>query len=301
MALTSHSTWKFPSSRRRRPPRHQPRSVPVARSGHARGDRPRRAPRDIRDLIRYATPGQDRRLHRRADPGRRRRDARRAQVLHEAYAIGARARRAVHRRRGADRLRPHGRALLGLRELACMPDIVTMAKGIGNGVPLAAVTTRREIARGDDPAHPLQHLRRQSRLAWPRGWRCSRSSTRTGSRRTPASSAASSRPAAGAAGAPPLIGDVRGMGLMLGVELVRDRATKEPATRRRWRCWSDAGVGPAARQGRARSATCCASSRRCASRRTTRTSRSKCWMSALGRVEGQANGRAGERGNPPEH
>ena len=34
----------------------------------------------------------------------------------------------------------------GFQNYGVIPDIVTMAKGIGNGVPLAAVTTRREIA-----------------------------------------------------------------------------------------------------------------------------------------------------------
>ena len=34
----------------------------------------------------------------------------------------------------------------GFQNFGVVPDIVTMAKGIGNGVPLAAVTTRREIA-----------------------------------------------------------------------------------------------------------------------------------------------------------
>ena len=34
----------------------------------------------------------------------------------------------------------------GFQNFDVVPDIVTMAKGFGNGVPLAAVTTRREIA-----------------------------------------------------------------------------------------------------------------------------------------------------------
>ena len=34
----------------------------------------------------------------------------------------------------------------GFQNFGVVPDIVTMAKGFGNGVPLAAVTTRREIA-----------------------------------------------------------------------------------------------------------------------------------------------------------
>jgi acetylornithine/succinyldiaminopimelate/putrescine aminotransferase len=42
-----------------------------------------------------------------------------------------------------------------------MPDIVTMAKGIGNGLPLAAVVTTPEIAqvrRPQPPAGPALQL-----------------------------------------------------------------------------------------------------------------------------------------------
>jgi alanine-glyoxylate transaminase/(R)-3-amino-2-methylpropionate-pyruvate transaminase len=39
-----------------------------------------------------------------------------------------------------------GEHFWGFQHFGVVPDIVTMAKGIGNGMPLAAVTTRREIA-----------------------------------------------------------------------------------------------------------------------------------------------------------
>lgn len=38
----------------------------------------------------------------------------------------------------------------GHREFGVKPDIVTMAKGIANGLPLAAVVTRKEIANSLD-------------------------------------------------------------------------------------------------------------------------------------------------------
>jgi alanine-glyoxylate transaminase/(R)-3-amino-2-methylpropionate-pyruvate transaminase len=117
----------------------------------------------------------------------------------------------------------------GFENFGVVPDFVTMAKGIGNGVPLGAVTTRMEIAEkltqrihfntfGGNPVCMAaglavldvideDGLQENSRVL---GKRLKDGLQQLMTRHQ-------------------LIGDVRGMGLMLGVELVRDRKTKEPA------------------------------------------------------------------------
>jgi len=117
----------------------------------------------------------------------------------------------------------------GFQNYGVIPDIVTMAKGIGNGVPLAAVTTRREIAEaltsrihfntfGGNPVsmaaglavldvideEGLQENARRVGARLLQGLRRLQSGHR-------------------------LVGEVRGLGLMLGVELVADRDTRAPA------------------------------------------------------------------------
>ena len=117
----------------------------------------------------------------------------------------------------------------GFENHGVVPDIVTMAKGLGNGVPLAAVTTRREIARtlaqrrhintfGGNPvsmaagAAVLDVIEEEGLME---NARVVGGQFKTGLQKLMEKHR--------------LIGDVRGMGLMLGLELVRDRQNKEPA------------------------------------------------------------------------
>ena len=117
----------------------------------------------------------------------------------------------------------------GFETQGVLPDIVTMAKGIGNGCPLAAVVTTPEIARaltsrihfntfGGNPVSCAQG-RAVLRVIENEGLQAN--CLDLGAYLTAGFEKL--------AGKHSIIGEVRGKGLMLGVELVKDRATKEPA------------------------------------------------------------------------
>ncbi len=229
MALTSQHTWKYPAQ---------------LNTGvhHAMNPDPYRSPfrgtpeeiasqsaADIRELVRFSTPGRIAAFIAEAYQGVGGVTHGAPNYLREAYAIA--------REYGglciADEVQPGfgrtGDHYWGFQNFGVVPDIVTMAKGIGNGFPLAAVTTRREIAQkltershintfGGNPVAMAaglavldvidqEQLQENARVVGNR-LRAGLEELATHHR---------------------LIGDVRGRGLMLGVELVRDRKTKEPA------------------------------------------------------------------------
>lgn len=227
--LTSHHTWKYPVGG-------------DGRVHHALNPDPYRSPfsgtpeeiatqsaNDIREIIRYSTPGKIAAFI--CEPiqgvGGATHGAR--NYLKEAYAI-------VRDHGGlciADEVQTGfgrtGDHYWGFENFGVVPDFVTMAKGIGNGAPLAAVTTRMDIARaltqrlhfntfGGNPvsmAAGLAVLDVIDEEGIQQNARDRGAELKTGLLRLQRSH--------------PLIGDVRGLGLMIGVELVRDRATKEPA------------------------------------------------------------------------
>jgi 4-aminobutyrate aminotransferase-like enzyme len=113
-----------------------------------------------------------------------------------------------------------------------VPDIVTLGKPIGNGHPLAAVVTTREIAESFDNGmeyfntfggNPVSCAIGLAVLDVIRDERLQRHASEVGERLAGGLRELMRRH--------PLIGDVRGVGLFLGVELVLDRETLEPAPR----------------------------------------------------------------------
>jgi 4-aminobutyrate aminotransferase-like enzyme len=53
-----------------------------------------------------------------------------------------------------------------------VPDIITMAKGMGNGQPLGAVITRREIAEALEAEGISSPRRAAARSVAGSAWRC---------------------------------------------------------------------------------------------------------------------------------
>lgn len=229
MGLTSHNTWRYPVGG-------------DAHVKHVVNPDPYRSPfsgspeeiasasaTDIREAIRYSTTGRIAAFISEPIQGVGGATHGAPNYLREAYAIA--------REHGglciADEVQTGfgrtGDHYWGFQNFGVVPDIVTMAKGIGNGVPLAAVTTRMEVAKtlaqrthfntyGGNPvsmAAGLAVLDVIDEEGLQENCRVVGGRLKEGLQRLQRSHA--------------LIGDVRGMGLMLGVELVRDRGTKAPA------------------------------------------------------------------------
>ena len=118
----------------------------------------------------------------------------------------------------------------GIEQSDVQPDIITMAKGIANGFPLANIMTTREIAEstrdagltistfGGNPVACAAALAVLDVLEADAG---PDHSERMGNQLKAGLLKLQERY--------PVIGEVRGMGLMQGIELVKDRESKEPA------------------------------------------------------------------------
>ena len=111
------------------------------------------------------------------------------------------------------------------------PDVILIAKGIASGLPLGAMVARGSLMTWESGAHAntfggnpiaceaamvtldlvenglMQHAEKMGRMILSRLRQMQKEHR--------------------------IIGDVRGLGLMIGIELVRDRSTKEPATEER--------------------------------------------------------------------
>ncbi len=118
----------------------------------------------------------------------------------------------------------------GFQNYGVIPDMVTMAKGIGNGFPLGACTMRRDISAvttrkihfNTFAGNPIAMAQGLATLQVIDEENLQVNAARVGTHLKNRLQELAAKH--------PIIGDIRGLGLMLGIELVRDRGTKEPAT-----------------------------------------------------------------------
>jgi alanine-glyoxylate transaminase / (R)-3-amino-2-methylpropionate-pyruvate transaminase len=230
MALTAHSTWKFPSN----PPSAVKHALPGycyrCPYGLTYPSCDVKCARDVEQLIRYETCGEPACLIAETIQGV-------GGVVtppHEYFSIVYE----IVRRYGglciADEVQTGfgrtGAHYWGFENWGVTPDIVTMAKGIGNGAPLGACTTRPDIAQtmtnrvhfntfGGNPISMTQGLATLEVIDHDN---IQENARIVGDHLKSRLLQLQERQ--------PMIGEVRGLGLMLGVELVRDRQTKEPAS-----------------------------------------------------------------------
>jgi len=228
MAITAHSSWKF----------NTPHSFGVHHAiapypyrglyGYDDPDAGRKYADDVKNLIDYATPGKVAGFIAESIQG-----VGGFVVFPDGYL-----KHVYEHVRGAggvciaDEVQTGfgrtGTHFWGFETQGVIPDIVTMAKGIGNGAPLAAVVTTPKIAAtltqkvhfntfGGNPVVSaigkavLEVIEREKTQE-----NCLKLGAyiRDGLEKLKAKHK--------------VIGDVRGMGLMLGIEFVKDRTTKTP-------------------------------------------------------------------------
>jgi alanine-glyoxylate transaminase/(R)-3-amino-2-methylpropionate-pyruvate transaminase len=229
MGLTAHGTWKFKSNVTVGVKHATPGYCYRCPYGLEYPSCDVKCARDLEDLIRYETPGEVACFIAEPIQGVGGAVTPPKEYFQIAYDI-------VRRHGGlcvADEVQTGfgrtGTKFWGFENWGVTPDLVTMAKGIGNGAPLGACVTRPEVAAvmknrlhfntfGGNPVSMVQGL---ATLEVLDAENVQQNALRVGTHLKNRLLEVQERR--------PLVGEVRGIGLMLGVELVRDRETKEPA------------------------------------------------------------------------
>jgi alanine-glyoxylate transaminase/(R)-3-amino-2-methylpropionate-pyruvate transaminase len=230
MALTSHHTWKF----------NVPHSFGVQHAlmpdlyrgiyGADDANAGRKYAADVKSLIQYGTSGQVAAFIAETIQG-----VGGAVVMPEHYLRHTYEHvRAAGGLCIADEVQSGfgrtGTHFWGFETQGVIPDIVTMAKGIGNGCPLAAVVTTPAIAKSianrihfnTFGGNPVSCAQGRAVLRVIENEKLQANSLKIGAQLKAGFAVLAKKHK--------LIGDIRGLGLMLGVELVKDHATKEPAS-----------------------------------------------------------------------